>query len=47
MSDPKLTLSKGYAIVRQDDRIITRKSLFSKDYETEIEFYDGRIKING
>lgn len=47
MSDPKLTLSKGYAIVRQNDKIITRKSFFSKEVSTEIEFYDGRIKING
>jgi exodeoxyribonuclease VII large subunit len=47
MSDPKLTLSKGFAIVRQNDKVISRKTLFSKEYSTEIEFYDGKVKING
>jgi exodeoxyribonuclease VII large subunit len=47
LSDPKLTLSKGFAIVRQNDKIISRKSLFVQNYSTEIEFYDGKVKING
>ncbi|NPV10553.1 MAG: exodeoxyribonuclease VII large subunit [Ignavibacteria bacterium] len=47
LSDPKLTLSKGFAIVRQNDKIISRKSLFAQNYSTEIEFYDGKVKING
>ncbi|MEJ5304334.1 MAG: exodeoxyribonuclease VII large subunit [Ignavibacteria bacterium] len=47
LSDPKLTLSKGFVIVRQNDKIISRKSLFVQNYSTEIEFYDGKVKING
>ncbi|MGB9664437.1 MAG: exodeoxyribonuclease VII large subunit [Ignavibacteria bacterium] len=47
MSDPKLTLSKGFAIVRQNDKVISRKSAFSQNYPTELEFYDGKVKING
>lgn len=46
LSDPKLTLSKGFAIVRQDDKIISRKSNFLENKSTEIEFYDGKVLIN-
>lgn len=47
MSDPKLTLSKGFAIVRQNDKIISRKNMFSNLSSTEIEFFDGKIQLNG
>ncbi len=47
MSDPKLTLSKGFAIVRQNEKVISRKSIFAESTPTEIEFYDGKVKING
>lgn len=47
MSDPKLTLSKGYAIIRQNDKIISRKNMYVENYSTEIEFYDGKVKIHG
>lgn len=47
MSDPKLTLSKGFAIIRQNEKVISRKSSFAENYPTEIEFYDGKVKING
>lgn len=46
LSDPKLTLSKGFAIVRQNEKIISRKNMFSEKYSTEIEFYDGKVHIN-
>lgn len=46
LSDPKLTLSKGFAIVRQNEKIISRKKMFSEKYSTEIEFYDGKVHIN-
>ncbi len=47
LSDPKLTLSKGFAIIWQNDKIISRKSMFAQFTETEIEFYDGKVKVNG
>ncbi len=46
-SDPKKNLAKGYSIVRQDAKIIKRKKELNLDYETEIEFFDGRIKLDG
>lgn len=47
MSNPKLTLSKGFAIVRQNEKVISRKSFFLENTSTEIEFFDGKVKING
>jgi len=47
LSDPKLTLSKGFAIVRQNQKVISRKKMFSESLPTEIEFYDGKVTING
>ncbi len=47
MSDPRLALSKGFAIIRQNDKIISRKNMFSNLYSTEIEFFDGKVQLNG
>lgn len=47
LSDPKLTLSKGFAIVRQNEKVISRKSMFSESSSTEIEFFDGKVYLNG
>ncbi len=46
LSDPKLTLSKGYAIVRQDEKVVSRKEHFNQQLTTEIEFFDGKVRIN-
>ena len=46
-SDPKKNLARGYSIVRQDSKIVKRKKEFGRNIETEIEFFDGSIKING
>jgi exodeoxyribonuclease VII large subunit len=46
-ADPKKNLAKGYSIVRQKSKIIKRTNEFDLGHETEIEFFDGRIKING
>lgn len=46
-SNPKLALAKGFAIVRQNDLIIKRVNEFNKTQESEIEFYDGKVKIIG
>ncbi|MCX8009842.1 MAG: hypothetical protein N3A61_01700, partial [Ignavibacteria bacterium] len=45
-SNPKLVLAKGYTIVSQNDKIIQRLKDFNKTQTTEIEFYDGKVKIN-
>jgi exodeoxyribonuclease VII large subunit len=47
LSDPKLTLSKGFAIVRQNQKVVSRREMFSESLPTEIEFYDGKVTING
>lgn len=47
LSNPKHTLSKGFTIVRQSSKVVDRKSKFKIDAATEIEFYDGKVLING
>lgn len=47
LSDPSHVLKKGYAIIRQDDKIIIRKKFFNPELDTEIEFFDGRLTVNG
>lgn len=47
LSDPKLTLSKGFTIIRQNNQVISRKTKFSENQATEIEFYDGKVVVNG
>ena len=41
------TLSRGYAVVRADDQVVTRKTDAEKAKALEIEFADGRLKIGG
>jgi exodeoxyribonuclease VII large subunit len=43
--DPKNILKKGYAIVKQNNKIISTKKSFSSDSDLVLEFYDGEIKI--
>jgi exodeoxyribonuclease VII large subunit len=44
--DVKRILKKGFAIVRQDTQIIKKTADFAGEKETEIEFFDGIIKVN-
>jgi len=46
-ANPKRNLSRGYSIVRQHSKIIMRVKELNKTLETEIEFFDGRIKLDG
>lgn len=39
-------LKRGFVILRQDNKIVTRKSKFKNLKPSSIEFYDGNIKIN-
>lgn len=44
--DPKNVLKRGYAIIRQEEKIITRASALNSKKEIEIQFYDDTIKLN-
>lgn len=42
---PENVLKKGYAIIRQNDKIIKEKKAIDKNQAVEIQFTDGTIKI--
>lgn len=44
---PEHILKRGFAIVRQNDKIISRKQQFDDQSPSEIEFFDGKIIIHG
>lgn len=44
-SDPKHILAKGFAIIRQEDKIITQKKDFKREKVFDIEFKDGITTI--
>lgn len=39
------TLKRGYSIVKQDGKIISRAGNYQKEKSIEIKFYDGEIKV--
>jgi exodeoxyribonuclease VII large subunit len=43
----KATLKRGYAVVRGDGAVVTQKSTAARADALEIEFQDGRLKIDG
>ena len=43
--DPKNILKKGFAIVKQDQKIVLSKSRFKSDSNLILEFYDGEIEV--
>ncbi len=43
--DPMSVLKRGYTLLRQDGKIITRASMVKKDIGMEIQFFDKTIKI--
>ena len=43
--NPKQTLKRGYAIVKQKGKVISHKTEFQANSLTEIEFIDGKIQI--
>lgn len=45
-NDISTQLKKGFALVSQNGKIITRSLSFEKGTETTIRFFDGEIKIN-
>jgi len=45
MSDPKNILKRGFALIRQNGKLIGRKSKLEQNTGLEINFYDGSIQI--
>lgn len=43
--DINTILKRGFAIIKQDNKIIPRLINFEKEKSTEIKFYDGEVKI--
>ncbi|MBK7634184.1 MAG: hypothetical protein IPJ13_07705 [Saprospiraceae bacterium] len=46
MSDPAAVLRRGYAIIRQNNKILTRARQYDAKDEVEIQFADATIKIS-
>lgn len=46
ISDPQMILRRGYAIVRQNNKIIGRARQFDVKKDVEIQFSDAKIKIS-
>jgi len=44
--DVKKNLKKGFVLVRQDSKFITRAENFMSDEDTTLQFYDAEIKIS-
>ncbi len=44
-NDIQRLLKKGFALVKQESKFVTRASIFRKEKETTIRFYDGEIII--
>ena len=47
LTNPRGILQRGYAIVRQNDKVVRSKKQHKASKATELEFYDGRVKIKG
>lgn len=43
--DIEKTLKKGFALIRQDDKFVTRKQYYNSEKPVSIKFYDGEIKL--
>ncbi|KAB2850203.1 MAG: exodeoxyribonuclease VII large subunit, partial [Ignavibacterium sp.] len=43
--DIQKSLKKGFALIRQNSKFVTRKNNFNKSETHTIQFYDGEIKI--
>ena len=45
LMNPSNILRKGYAIVRQNNQVVSLSESFNQDVDTQIEFYDGEITV--
>ncbi|MEJ5261700.1 MAG: exodeoxyribonuclease VII large subunit [Ignavibacterium sp.] len=44
--DVEKTLKKGFALIRQDDKFVTRKQMYLPSEPVIIKFYDGEVKLD-
>jgi exodeoxyribonuclease VII large subunit len=44
--DIEKTLKKGFTLIKQDDKFVTRKQLYLSSKPITIKFYDGEIKLD-
>lgn len=44
--NPITILRRGYAVVRQQGKIVRTVKKFNQEYETKLQFYDGQVKIS-
>jgi exodeoxyribonuclease VII large subunit len=44
--DIEKTLKKGFTLIKQDDKFVTRKQLYLSSKPVTIKFYDGEIKLD-
>lgn len=45
-NDVEKTLKKGFALIRQDDKFVTRKQMYLPSEPVIIKFYDGEVKLD-
>ena len=44
-SDVQRTLRRGFVLVKQNSKFVTRRTLFKENTETQLNFYDGKIEL--
>ena len=44
-SDVKRTLRRGFVLVKQNSKFVTRRTFFNENSDTELNFYDGDINL--
>ncbi|MGQ9643814.1 MAG: exodeoxyribonuclease VII large subunit, partial [Ignavibacterium sp.] len=44
--DIEKTLKKGFTLIKQDDKFVTRKQMYLSSKPITIKFYDGEIKLD-
>ena len=44
-SDIKRTLRRGFVLVKQNSKFVTRRTFFNENSDTELNFYDGDINL--
>ena len=44
-SDVKRTLRRGFVLVKQNSKFVTRRTFFNENSDTELNFYDGNINL--
>jgi exodeoxyribonuclease VII large subunit len=45
--DIQKTLKRGFVLVKQNSKFVTRRTFFNEKEETELKFYDGKVNLKG